>query len=155
MRKSCKNLIFAKKSVIVFFATYYERRSIDQLLTLLISSDVKTLVDTRENPFSKKAEFEMHNLFLKLKESGISYICARDLGCPRPLRIAAVKSGCYKELWAWYDRFVLPRLCTLLSVLKSYKPNYAFLCLEKDRNRCHRSRIVYALMVKGYEITEL
>jgi uncharacterized protein (DUF488 family) len=67
----------------------YEGASIEDLVASLRSAGVTRLVDARQSPYSRRAEFSKDELSASLAEYGIAYTHIRELGNPPAGREAA------------------------------------------------------------------
>jgi len=140
----------------VFFNTYYYMVEVLEFVQILVSHGVKTLVDTRSKPTSRRYEFDGQNLARSLAEHYIVYIGAPQLGCPVTLRLRAWRRGDYKELWDWYTKNVLAGpLWDFIKELASYPKPVAFMCVERDPALCHRHLIADALKRVGYKVIDI
>jgi uncharacterized protein (DUF488 family) len=140
----------------VFFNTHYYGRSILEFVQILVSHGVKTLVDTRSKPTSRRYEFDGQNLARSLVQYSIVYVSAPQLGCPDSLRLRAWRRGDYKELWDWYTKNVITgQLWDFIEELASYPKPVAFMCVERDPAFCHRHLIGDALKRVGYKVIDI
>ena len=72
------------------FTIGYQGASIERLIDALAAAEVSVLVDTRETPMSRRAEFRPKALRAALADAGIEYCPIRALGAPKALRAMAV-----------------------------------------------------------------
>ena len=68
------------------FTLGYEGLAIDAFIERLIAAHVKTVVDVRELPLSRKKGFSKKSFCEALAAQGIAYQHAPALGCPKPVR---------------------------------------------------------------------
>ncbi len=121
----------------------YERRDGDGLVSLLWNAQVEVLVDIRQKPMSRKADFRESALRARCQDAGIAYESWRELGSTTDQRRALKTSG---DLDAFHRRFrgyakrykgeALDRLA-----VKAKKQRIALLCYERLHDECHRSVI--------------
>lgn len=140
-----------KESEHALYTIGYEGRSIDNLISELISRNIYMLVDVRKNAYSMQHEFSGHFLKLAMEEAGISYIHCPEVGIRSDKRQELLPMGMQEELFAWYKDQVLPLSSAFVE--KSYlwfkKGSIAFMCYEKDPSDCHRSRLAdYCLKIE-------
>jgi len=140
----------------LFYTTHYYGRSLAELIELLEAHGVKTIVDTRSKPTSRRPEFSSQSLQAELEKHSITYVWIPELGCPADLRTKAWRSGDYSELWAWYREKVLGDVFWKCMVrLRGLPKPVAFMCVEQDPVRCHRHLIAQALTEAGNEVSEI
>lgn len=134
-----------------FFTLGYTGRKLDELLALMLSAGVRTLLDIRQNPVSMyRPELSKTNLRGHVEGAGISYIHAPDLGVPRDIRAKAIESGTRETIWHWYDEHVVgPRIGRNLHWFLNLELPAALMCVEIDPHECHRHRLSTALEKQG------
>ena len=128
----------------------YEGLTLSQFLDLLKQEGIEHLVDIREAPVSRKAEFSKASLAQAVEGVGIGYTHIRALGCPKPIRDR------HKETrdWARYTRdFCIyldgqaPALRELRKIMAAFRT--CLLCYEADPRRCHRLYVAEAVTQPG------
>lgn len=62
------------------FTVGYERRTGKELISLLLDAAVDTLVDVRQKPISRKADFREESLRTRCEDAGITYETWTELG---------------------------------------------------------------------------
>jgi uncharacterized protein (DUF488 family) len=141
-----------------FFTLGYSGRKTTEMLEVLISSGVRTLVDIRQNPVSMyRPELSKKNLQETLTEIGILYMHLPELGVPRDVRGKAIETGNRDVIWAWYDENVVPEFAggNLHTFLNAFEHPVALMCTELDPHECHRHRLSLALEglgMKGFDL---
>lgn len=128
------------------FTIGYEGMSIDTFMSLLALHGIKTIVDIRELPLSRKPGFSKKSLANTLNLAGFEYIHIASLGCPKPVR----DSYRADANWAHYTEDFLQHLQTQKHALADLaqltaSSSCALLCYEADYNFCHRSLVAKAL----------
>jgi uncharacterized protein (DUF488 family) len=125
------------------FTIGYEKRSGDDLIGLLIDAGVEVLVDIREKPTSRKAEFRGPALASRCAEAGIAYEPMPDLGSTENLRNDLHENGDFQLFHKKFRAYAVKhynepigRLVTLIT-----KKTVALLCYERCHEECHRSVI--------------
>ena len=68
------------------FTHSYEGLTIEAFIARLQTAQVKTVVDVRELPLSRKKGFSKAALCTALSAPGVAYLHALALGCPKPIR---------------------------------------------------------------------
>ena len=139
-----------------FYTVGYENKTLQQLIALLLSKNVSTLVDVRKNPVSMyKMEFNKENLKLELEKNKIHYVHLPLLGVPTEIRERLGETQDYTSFFNWYDANVLESEAFLNFNPRTFKLPIALMCVEFDPTRCHRHRLALALEkrgLKGYDI---
>ena len=150
-------LPFENKATV--FTIGYEGISIDEYLRRLIKADIDILVDVRRNPKSMKFDFNCKKLADYVSKVSIQYMGIPELGIPSDLRVDLDSEAAYRELFALYDKDILPKqtdkVNKISDLIKEGK-KVALTCFEKDYNHCHRYRIAKKLYSDyGFEIINL
>ncbi len=128
----------------------YEGLDQDGLVSKLRVRGVKTLVDVRLNPISRKRGLSKTGLRHRLEADGITYEHLPALGNPRDNRdgfgdvtgdaAAEARSRFTSLLESDAAHAALDRVITL-----SEAGTVALLCFEADETRCHRELVLAAL----------
>jgi len=123
----------------------YEGQNIDSFIYRLIESGIKTIIDVRELPLSRKKGFSKNSFAAHLHAAGIAYAHMPALGCPKYIRNE------YKESadWSVYTKKFNAYLETQTSAIKelskiSNSTQVCLICFEADYRMCHRSLIAHA-----------
>ena len=135
-----------------FFTIGYVGRTADELLDLLVSHGVRTLIDIRQNPVSMyRPELSKGNLQRLAKEKGLIYEHRPSLGVPRDIRAKAIETGSREVIWDWYDKYVVEPFIgqNLHSFLNGFEHPVAMMCVELDPEECHRHRLAMRLEELG------
>lgn len=125
----------------------YEGQTIEAYLVKLITNDVRTLVDVRKNPLSRKHGFSKNQLATYCKGLGISYVHLPEWGIESDLRQELNSAEDYKRLFQNYqsrldaDPQALESLAKYLETLD--RP--ALTCFEAEHTSCHRGTLAKAL----------
>ena len=137
-----------------FYTIGYEKKTIEQVLKLLETKKIGTLVDVRKNPISQyKPEFSKQNLEQTLSKNGIGYVHYPALGVPSEIRRKLGQTGDYDWFFKKYDENVIPKLDEV--DLETLDYPIAIMCVELDPTKCHRHRIALALerrRLRGYDL---
>ncbi|MCL2799159.1 MAG: DUF488 family protein [Endomicrobia bacterium] len=123
----------------------YEGKSLEAYLNLLITNNIKTLVDVRKNPISMKYGFSKGFLSKRTNDLGIEYLHVPELGIESDKRQSLNSFEDYQNLFANYEDTTLKR--NIKSVEKVHDilmqdRRIALTCFEADKNYCHRYRVV-------------
>jgi uncharacterized protein (DUF488 family) len=132
-------------------------RPAEELVTCLEEAAVRTLVDVRRFPGSRRnPQFGQAALVDILRAAGIEYVHAEELGGrrsgePGEERFACIRVGAFRSYAA---RMSTPEWqCALESALAEPKP--CLMCAETLWTRCHRRLISDLLMARGREVVHL
>lgn len=132
-------------------------RPIEELLDVLAGAGVRTLVDVRRFPGSRRHPwFGREALAASVREAGISYRHAPDLGgrragVPGEERFECLRVAAFRSYAAWMGTEEWGR--ALDEVLGAPAP--CLLCSETLWWRCHRRLIAEALHARGHEVLHL
>lgn len=143
------------------FTLGYEGISPEEYLNKLIKNNIKTVVDVRKNPLSRKYGFSKNQLTVLLNNLGIQYEHIPNLGIASEKRTNLNTISDYEKLFDEYEETVLIKqkeaISELLNILKRDK-RIALTCFEANPQMCHRSRVakkLKALSEWDYEFGEL
>jgi uncharacterized protein (DUF488 family) len=140
------------------FTIGYEKARLADVVAALEEAGVKTLIDVRDRPISRRPGFSKNQLAAGLEEAGINYVGLKALGTPPEGREAN-----HKREWERFWRIVDDRLATAeaqhaleeVAVIASKTPT-CLLCYEADHRICHRSRVAEILEARhGFEVRHL
>ncbi len=128
----------------------YEGSDIATFIATLKSSGVRTLLDVRELPLSRKKGFSKRSLAEALDASGIEYRHIKQLGDPKPGRDAA-KSGdmdAFRRIFGEHMEQELTKAALRDVIPTILEGGACLLCFERCHQDCHRS-------IVGEELTKL
>lgn len=136
----------------------YERATQAAVIQRLKDAGVEILIDVRAVAASRRAGFSKTLLAASLNAEGIGYVHLRQLGTPKPGRIAARK-GHVAEMKAIFEAH-MGEPAAQLELAKATDlardKKVALLCLEADANDCHRSIVADRICAQlGCEIENL
>ena len=125
----------------------YEGANIDDFVAALKVSDVKTLIDVRELPLSRKKGFSKNGLREHLQANNIAYIHVKQLGDPKPGRLAA-RAGNMAEFRRIFGKHI--QLDESQRALQDIVPTIldgdaCLLCFERCHSDCHRAIVAKEL----------
>ncbi|HBB88420.1 MAG TPA: hypothetical protein DC047_12470 [Blastocatellia bacterium] len=135
-----------------FFTIGYTGRKLLEILELLVSHGVRTLMDIRQNPVSMyRPELSKNNLRRAVEDQGMLYNHLPELGVPRDIRAKAIETGTREVIWEWYDDQVVSSYIgsNLHRFLNTVEHPVALMCVELDPRECHRHRLFMALEQMG------
>lgn len=139
------------------FTVGHGTRPIAELLEVLAAAEVRTLVDVRRFPSSRRhPQFNQSSLAAALDEAGIAYRHAVELGGrrssePGEERFACIRVAAFRSYAA---RMGTPEWQEALAVaLTEAEP--CFMCAETLWWRCHRRLIAELLQARGHDVVHL
>lgn len=118
----------------------YEGATIADFIETLVSAGVRTLADVRDITVSRKKGFSKNALRTLLAEAGINYIHFRQLGDPKPGRIAARLGDMAAFKIIYSEHIALPAAELALRELAAVarKNLTCLMCYEREPQDCHR-----------------
>lgn len=135
-----------------FFTIGYTGRPLDEFLQVLVSNDVRTLLDIRQYPVSMyRPEMSKNNLRRSVEARGLIYSHLPQLGVPRDIRARAIETGTRDVIWEWYDQNIVAHYVrrNLDGFFNTLEHPIALMCVEVDPHECHRHRLSLALEARG------
>jgi uncharacterized protein (DUF488 family) len=127
------------------FAIGYEKRSLDDLISLLRARGIERVVDVRLTSVSRRPDFSKKRLSSALEAVGIAYEHRGALGNPHAIRDVYL-SGDVETGHARFREHLQNGASVALDELAESlgEETVALLCLERDQYRCHRSVVATA-----------
>ena len=125
----------------VLYTIGYQGADIDGFIGTLLRARVQWLVDVREAPVSRKADFAKSRLAAHLESAGIGYRHVRALGNPKQGREAA-RAGeleTYRRIFLGHMDGEPAREAVRHVAQLAASERACLLCLERDPRQCHRS----------------
>lgn len=136
----------------------YQFYQVDGLLNFLLQQGIEQLIDTRQNPISRRYGFHKSTLSRLCYKVGIEYIHVPELGVPSEWRQELETEESFRNLFERYETEVLDKQLDILSKLAketSIKTS-ALMCRELEHTHCHRSRLAARLSkINGLPVREL
>jgi uncharacterized protein (DUF488 family) len=129
-----------------FFTVGYQGHSIETFLDLLQAHGVAQIIDIRQLPFSRKADFSKKRLAAHLADAGIAYTHVVALGTPKALRDEVRRTHDYEAFFKVMEAIVEEQPGALQAALDLARaaPS-ALLCFEAQVAECHRLVVAQAL----------
>jgi uncharacterized protein (DUF488 family) len=121
----------------------YERAPLSGVIDALHGAGVELLIDVRAVAASRRAGFSKTLLGGSLNAAGIGYLHLRDLGTPKPGRVAA-RAGRVGEMRAIFDEHMTTAaaLGALEQAVEAAgEKRVCLLCFEQDPACCHRTAV--------------
>lgn len=140
------------------FTIGYEGAGQGAVIATLQAAGIRTLIDVRDLPLSRRAGFSKRPLAASLEEAGIAYVHLKGLGTPKEGRLAN-RSRRWEEFWRIVeeslDRPEAGHDLALAARIAGEGPA-CLLCFEADPHVCHRSRVAEMLHDRqGFEVRHL
>ena len=137
----------------------HSNRSTQDLMDLLVSAGIRTLVDVRRVPRSgRHPQFNEPQLRVVMNNAGIAYHWAgRQLGGHRDARSDSPHTALQGPIRGYADHMdtdAFEKAAAQLVSLASHGPT-AIMCAERDPDRCHRSLIADYLTLRGVSVLHL
>ncbi|WP_343669287.1 DUF488 domain-containing protein [Chitinophaga sp.] len=134
----------------------HSTHSIEDFLLMLESFGIKTVVDIRSLPGSRKfPQFDQDNLQKSLEEKGIQYLYFPDLGGRRKVKKDSRNNRWRNESFRGYADYMetenFKNAIEKLEQIALQKPT-AYMCAEAVWWRCHRSMVSDYLKAKGWTV---
>ena len=132
-------------------------RSAEELVETLVEAGVRTLVDVRRFPGSRRhPQFNQAALEETLRGAGIEYVHAVELGGRRSGEPGEERFACIREpaFRSYAARMGRPAWQDALAGALA-QPAPCFLCAETLWWRCHRRLIAELLHARGHDVVHL
>lgn len=127
------------------FTLGYEKRNIEEFISVLKKANVQILIDIRETAWSYKRDFCKTRFKQALDKKGIEYVHVKDLGNPRQLRKSDSDRGIVLNKYRKYLEETESGVFELMGIIDYAKKSNCNLCLtcyEREHLECHRSVII-------------
>jgi uncharacterized protein (DUF488 family) len=137
----------------------HSTRTFEEFLELLVRHGIRTLVDVRQFPSSRRfPHFNAAALADRLAAEGIEYVHEVDLGGRRrPLPDSANSYWRHPQFRGYADYQATPPYRAALERLierVAHRP-IAIMCAEAVPWRCHRQLIADSLTLRGFEVRHI
>jgi uncharacterized protein (DUF488 family) len=138
----------------------HSTRTLDELIETLQAHEIKTLVDIRAFPMSRRlAYFNRESLEKSLPAAGIRYVWMKALGGYRKkIRDDSPHVALRNDSFRNYADYMLsPEFETAMAELISLAETSrtAYMCAERVYFRCHRMLISDWLLAHGHEVLHI
>ena len=122
------------------FTLGYEGLTIDPFIARLQAAQVKTVVDVRELPLSRKKGFSKTAFCAALATQGIAYLHAPALGCPKPIRNQYKADANWQKYTKDFLKYIKTQDASLRELVKiAHATPACLVCFEADFSMCHRT----------------
>ena len=139
------------------FTIGHGTRDSEELVACLNQAGVRTLVDVRRFPGSRRnPQFGQAALATTLEEARITYRHAEELGGrrsnePGEERFSCIRVGAFRSYAARMGTAAWQKALAV----ELAQPMPCFMCAETLWTRCHRRLIAELLVARGYEVVHL
>jgi uncharacterized protein (DUF488 family) len=136
----------------------YEDLTVTRFIQTLKDAGVKTLIDVRAVPLSRKPGFSKNVLAAHLNESGIGYVSLKGLGTPAAGRDAARKGklALMRNIFKKHMKTKEAKLDLNRAIEISLSQRACLLCFEADAGHCHRAIVAEKIQKKtGQKVEHL
>ncbi len=121
----------------VLFTIGYQGRDLDAFVRLLAERGVRTVIDVRERPASRRPGFAKTPLSHALTECGIAYVHIQEAG--NPFRH---EEGTTAEILARYAAHLDAHPAIVKKVAEvAQASTSALVCFERNPSECHRTAL--------------
>jgi uncharacterized protein (DUF488 family) len=132
------------------FTFGYEGLDIDGFIKRLKDARVKTVIDVRELPLSRKKGFSKISFCLALAENGIGYFHDPTLGCPKTIRDQYKADSNWKNYTKEFIKYIKTQETSVRELVKiSQTTSTCLVCFEADFSMCHRTYVARAARQLG------
>jgi uncharacterized protein (DUF488 family) len=134
----------------------HSTRPIGEFVSLVREAGVRTVVDVRRHPFSRRhPQFSRDALARSLLDAGIAYVHEPDLGGHRDPRPDSQNTAWRNDALRGYaDHTASPEFQEALARVAALSAA-AVMCAEALPENCHRQILADALVVRGVAVRHL
>ncbi|PYY12848.1 MAG: hypothetical protein DMG61_15395 [Acidobacteria bacterium] len=138
----------------------HSTRSLNELIGALQAHEIRTLVDIRSFPMSRRLpHFNRENLERDLPQQAIDYVWLRELGGRRKRQVkdspnVALRNDSFRN---YADYMLTPEFATGIGklLLIAQKGPVAIMCAERVNFHCHRMLVSDYLTAHGHEVLHI
>jgi uncharacterized protein (DUF488 family) len=128
----------------------YEGLDIDGFISRLKEVGVRTIVDVRQLPLSRKKGFSKRSFAEALENAGIAYVHWPMLGCPKNIRDSYKLNADWKKYTTSFNAYLRGQDASVRELAAVSRATTACLvCFEADYNFCHRTFVARAAHRRG------
>lgn len=132
------------------FTFGYEGLDIEAFIARLQVAGVKTIVDVRELPLSRKKGFSKSAFSAALSAHGIAYMHVPALGCPKPIRNQYKADANWHTYTKDFLKYIKTQDASLRELVKiAHATPACLVCFEADFSMCHRTFVARAARQLG------
>jgi len=146
--------------MLTIYTVGHSTREFPEFLSVLHAHEIKTLVDIRAFPMSRRLpHFNRENLERELPQSGIDYLWLRQLGGRRKRQMQdspniALRNDSFRN---YADYMLTPEFeAGIAEVLRvAERGRTAIMCAERMYFQCHRMLVSDYLVAHGHEVLHI
>jgi uncharacterized protein (DUF488 family) len=128
----------------------YEGLDIQSFISRLKEVGVRTIVDVRQLPLSRKKGFSKRSFAEALEKAGIAYAHWPMLGCPKEIRDSYKRRPDWQKYTASFNAYLREQDASVRELAAASRATTACLvCFEADYNFCHRTFVARAAHRRG------
>lgn len=132
------------------FTFGYEGLDIASFVARVKSAGIKTIVDVRELPLSRKKGFSKSSFREALAAQDIAYVHIPALGCPKSIRDRYKLDGDWGAYSQSFMEYLATQEATVRELVKIARATTACLvCFEADNQMCHRTYVARSARKHG------
>lgn len=146
----------------IIYTIGHSTRTFDELVAALQGHDIKTLVDIRSFPMSRRMpHFNRESLEVELPKHGIAYVWLKELGGRRKRILkespnTALRSDSFRN----YADYMMTKefvagIASLLSIAEGTTGATAIMCAERMYFQCHRMLVSDYLTAHGHTVLHI
>lgn len=144
----------------VLYSIGHSTRALQELIAALQGHQIRTLVDIRAFPMSRRLpQFNRESLEKSIPAAGISYVWMKELGGYRKQIIeespnVALRNQSFRN---YADYMLTPEFESAISQLLALaeKARTTYMCAERVYFRCHRMLVSDWLVAHGHEVEHI
>ena len=138
----------------------HSTRTLDELIEALRAHEIRTLVDIRAFPMSRRLPwFNRESLEAELPKANIEYVWMRDLGGRRKRVLAeSPNTGLRNDSFRNYADYMLSEKFQQAAdrlIERAKKQRTAIMCAELLYFRCHRMLVSDYLVSRGHQVLHI
>jgi uncharacterized protein (DUF488 family) len=128
----------------------YEGLDLEAFIARLHQIGIRTIMDVRELPLSRKRGFSKTAFGAALAQASIAYLHAPTLGCPKTVRNQYKRDGSWARYTTGFMRHLATQEAAVDELAKLAKATPTCLvCFEADFSYCHRTFVARAARAAG------
>jgi uncharacterized protein (DUF488 family) len=149
--------IYNRKLLATLYTIGHSTRTLDELLQVLQAHSIRTLVDIRSFPMSRRMPyFNRENLERSLPDAGIEYVWMKALGGRRKKTLAespniALRNESFRNYADHMLSDEFKNAAAELVGMAKRKPT-AYMCAERVYFQCHRMLVSDYLVAHGHDV---
>ena len=124
----------------------YEGLQLQRFFKLLLMNGVRSIVDLRQSPISRKPGFSKSALASAAAAHGLGYTHMPALGCPKDIRNRYHVDGNWSRYTLRFKAYLAAQDSAVAELAGlARRERCCLLCFEADPNSCHRSLVAERL----------